>query len=130
VIEIGTRSSGGSECIRCSQGRYSRGNSASCLECEQGDTQPSEGQSECQQCQPGERAIGTVSCARCTVGRFSTQPGSMSCSQCGNGTYQPSEGQKSCLECPAGTNSPSYLSPHVVYRCHVIRYSVLGLLIG
>jgi hypothetical protein len=26
--------------------------------------------------------------------------------------------------------TPLYLSPHVVYCCHVIRYSVLGLLIG
>jgi hypothetical protein len=108
IVVIGTRSSTGTDCIRCPQGRYSWGNTTSCVECSQGYTQPFDGRSSCDICDYGLFAVGTLSCAKCAIGRYTNQQGSMSCTPCGNGTFQPSEGQINCLECPPGNIIISY----------------------
>ena len=54
-------------------------------------------------CRPGYySSVSDISCLQCSLGTYSSSPGSSVCELCAVGTYSNSTGRSKCLHCPAG----------------------------
>jgi len=97
-----------SSCIDCSAGKFRESQSigSSCEECHAGFYQPRKASSSCLACIPGKATdlVGAITCVPCSVNSFSEETNSTSCSQCLSGQFtNQRQGSASCQYCPGGT---------------------------
>jgi len=101
------------ECQLCPPGTFQSKStySYSCIECQAGEYQPREGQTECMKCEKGQFQPneGEAKCLPCRAGGYCASEQTGTCDggfiPCGVGTYNSETGQDNvtaCLSCPTG----------------------------
>ncbi|TNE52133.1 MAG: hypothetical protein EP343_01680 [Deltaproteobacteria bacterium] len=110
----GTYSYGGTACVKCPKGSFSKAGATQCTSCPVGSYADAE---------------GSPSCTLCKAGFFGEKSGADSdfyCTKCPRGYYSQA-GAKSCNECPAGFTTLGAGSTSVgecTYRCNTVGYGL------
>ena len=91
-------------CLPCPAGKFSGGGSSSCVLCPSGSSSATPASPSCTACPAGrsQGATGTTACEPCVAGRFQPATSQNTCDECEVGKYAEEAGALACATCAFG----------------------------